>query len=200
MKSLNHANVVKTIDLNYWRGKRYLAMEYIDGVPLNNLIKKGIAFPEQDIIKLARSLVSAFKYLAESRHAPFIRIDCTAANIIVMSDGSPCVIDIEPVKWVPKSFKIYAKLILGLRDARRGTRMRNDSIRFFGRCSLRMMLPPTPVPSRIYQTDKARLAELTRQAIERGYDKDLIGLAVASVADPSAVKYADWERVLSASA
>jgi len=196
LKSLNHPNVVKTLDLINCGGKRYFVMEYIDGVTLIDIAKKGRRFGKKEIIKFARGLAAAFKYLEEDKRSPFIRTDPSALHVIIRADGSPCVIDIEPM--IAKDLRTYASHIFGLRDVDRVARKR-ECVRILGKYSLRMALPPAP-PPRIYQADKARLGELKRRAIERGYDEDLVGLAVASVENPDAVAFADWERVLSASA
>jgi len=196
LKSVNHPNVAKTLDLIERDGERYWAAEYVDGVPLNERVATGGRLQDADIVKLARGLLSAFRSIAELRGAAFITIDLRLPNVIVRADGSPCIIDVEPLANLSKDVRFYADHLLGRRAAYRAEQ-RIYCVRFLGKCALRMALPPTPFPL-IYQADRARLGELKRLAVGRGYDKGLIGLAVASVANPGAVAFADWERISAA--
>jgi len=199
IKSLNHPNVVNTLDLIENDGRRYRVMEYIDGVRLDSLVTQDIPFQDENIIKLARGLASAFKYIVESRCKPFIFIDSGPHNIIVRADGSPCVIDIEHAERISRDVRLYAAINLPVLRRVYRNAAKGYYIRTLGKCALLMALAPTPKPL-IYQTDKERLGDLKRRALARGYDEDLIGLAVRSVENPSAVAFADWERVLSLSA
>jgi len=205
IKRLNHPNVVKTLDLIEQDGGRYWVMEYVDGAPLDELVQKGVPLRDEEIARVARGAAAAFKYLERNQMKPFIVTDPMFRHIIVRADGSACVIDIEPRQPLSNNIGFYAGHLLGLRRVYRKATM-YSYIKCLGMCALLMALAPNPLPPEfVYwydqrRRDEERLPEWKRRALARGYDKDLIGLAVASVADPSAVKYADWERILSASA
>jgi len=189
IKRLNHPNVVKTLDLIEHDGGRYWVMKYVDGVSVDELVKRGIPLRGEAIAKLARGAAAAFRYLEHSLSKPFIFLQPALPNILVRADGSPCVIDMEPLEPLSNDIRFYGGYLPGLRRVYRKARM-NSYIRVLGKCALRAALPSAPK-----ERSKERLTELGRQAIARGYDEDLIGLAVASVADPRAVKFADWERI-----
>jgi len=205
LKNINHPNIVKTYDLVRSQGRHYLVMEYVDGEPLESFTQNGAPFQEADIRKLARGLLAAFAYIETSNYRPLIESDFKRENIMVGRDGAPRVIDIEPLGFWGKRRKAAAPLkylayLLRLSGLRKPIKTDGETIVIIGRCVLRMACMPLPdhIPNREWQGNKARLADLERWAVGRGYDEDLIGLAVASVADPSAVAFADWERILAA--
>jgi len=199
LKSLNHPNVLKVHDLFMRADGFYLATEYFDGAFLSDFINAGAPFKEADIKRFARALLAAFSYIEARAGRRMLLADFEHRNVLVGLNGAPCIIDIEPKNLLGRKATLavltdYLLRLLRLNDS--SVVVDNRCIAIIGACALKMASAPLPDSETHWLLDKEQTAELERRALAGGYDGDLIGLAVASVADPSAVAFADWERIL----
>ncbi|MEO1270015.1 MAG: protein kinase, partial [Myxococcota bacterium] len=81
--SLNHPNVVKVFDCGRDGERLYLAMEYVPGRPLTELILDQGPLPWQRVVALTRQLLVALGHAHESEHR-LIHRDVKPDNILVM--------------------------------------------------------------------------------------------------------------------
>jgi predicted Ser/Thr protein kinase len=84
---LKHPGVVTLFEAGEIQGKRYLAMEVIDGQPLQAWLRKK---PLRDQVAVLRDVAIAVHHAHEQG---VLHRDLKPANVPVRKDGSPCVMD-----------------------------------------------------------------------------------------------------------
>jgi eukaryotic-like serine/threonine-protein kinase len=87
--ALSHPNVVAVFDQGTDRGHVYLAMEYVPGRPLSELISAGPLEPAE-AIEILRDVADALDY-AHLRGV--VHRDVKPANVLVAADGTPKLAD-----------------------------------------------------------------------------------------------------------
>jgi TolB-like protein len=87
--ALNHPNIVTLYSVEEAEGIHFLAMELVDGQPLQLLIpEKGLAVPQ--VISMAKALAEA---LAAAHEKGIVHRDLKPANVMVTSEGRVKVLD-----------------------------------------------------------------------------------------------------------
>ncbi len=81
---LNHPNIATIYDAGDVDGVPYIAMELIEGEPLDVLLQKQGRLPYQRVLLLARQLADALAY---AHRAGIVHRDVKPSNIIVCPDG-----------------------------------------------------------------------------------------------------------------
>ncbi len=99
LSSLQHPNIVKFIDLFVEDHRAYLALERVDGVPLNQLVGEQGPIEPDHAIELALTACHILQYL-HSQDPPVIHRDFTPDNLMVQSDGSLKLIDFSVAQQV----------------------------------------------------------------------------------------------------
>lgn len=87
--NLTHPFIVSMFDVGEIRGKPFIAMEFVEGRSLKDVMMEKI-FGEEEIIKLALDLLSALSY-AHSKGV--IHRDIKPSNILITSSGHPKLAD-----------------------------------------------------------------------------------------------------------
>jgi serine/threonine-protein kinase len=97
---LNHANIVQVFEFAEEQGELYLAMEYVQGVNLAELLKRldGVPIPVGMAAYLVRDLALALGYAhaltdEEGRSLSIIHRDVSPSNVMVGYDGSVKLVD-----------------------------------------------------------------------------------------------------------
>src|SRR6185295_15393615 len=62
---LNHPNIVQVLDLGFEDGECYLAMEYLDGQPMSQVIKRLDNLPAEAELVMVCDVLRALKYAHE---------------------------------------------------------------------------------------------------------------------------------------
>jgi len=92
--ALNHPNIVTVHDIDQWDGIDFIAMEYVEGKTLGELIgRKGLKLNEA--LKYAIQIADA---LAKSHAAGIVHRDLKPGNVMVTPDGRVKVLDFGLVK------------------------------------------------------------------------------------------------------
>ncbi len=82
--SLSHANIVTIYDVGEAGGFPYIAMELLNGQPLDNVMEARGAFPIGDVLHVAHQLADALSYA----HAQgIVHRDIKPSNIMLSKDG-----------------------------------------------------------------------------------------------------------------
>ncbi|SFZ79518.1 serine/threonine-protein kinase [Chitinimonas taiwanensis] len=81
---LNHAGIITMYDCGDENGHAYLAMEYVEGKPLQSLLDQGIRLPLNRVLKLADQLFAALAYAHEH---DVVHRDIKPANLMLKADG-----------------------------------------------------------------------------------------------------------------
>jgi serine/threonine protein kinase len=96
LAALSHPNVVRVLEVFEENGTAYMALDYIKGHDLQQIVDEGRAFlaPDQMVI-MARKLVSALGHI---HHEGYLHCDVSPDNICVGEDGEPVLIDFGSVQ------------------------------------------------------------------------------------------------------
>ena len=85
---LQHPNVVGVFDRGTYDGSHYIAMEYVEGASLNDLIERGLSVPEA--VELVRQVLAGARYA----HAHgIVHRDLKPQNVLVDAEGRARVTD-----------------------------------------------------------------------------------------------------------
>jgi eukaryotic-like serine/threonine-protein kinase len=103
---IHHPHIVEILDLGEYRGVLYLVMEWIDGVPLNQLMKAARAFGGIPISVAVRMVLQACTGLhaahelrnAEGKLVGLVHRDVSPQNIMVTYEGVAKVVDFGVAK------------------------------------------------------------------------------------------------------
>jgi serine/threonine-protein kinase len=93
---LNHPNIVQIYDFGCVEGIHYLAMEYVDGLSLRALLKRG-RFSERDAIQVVRQAVRA---LGVAHALGIVHRDVKPDNLMLTSRGELKLVDLGIAKRV----------------------------------------------------------------------------------------------------
>jgi len=87
LRTLNHPNIVKMIDMVGWAGNYYMIMEYVPGGDLSALIDAAPeGMPVERALSIALDLADA---LTRAHRLNIIHRDLKPANILLADDGTP---------------------------------------------------------------------------------------------------------------
>jgi tetratricopeptide (TPR) repeat protein/predicted Ser/Thr protein kinase len=86
---VGHANIATIYDVDEADGRLYLAMEYVDGQPLEKRIREGL-LPPLDVVKIGIQIADA---LDAAHHRGVIHRDVKPTNILVDGNGVVKVVD-----------------------------------------------------------------------------------------------------------
>ena len=100
LSNINHPNIVKVLDFYDGHEGLFIIMEYVPGIPLDELIKtKTGPIPEERAFKIFAKILDGFQY-AHSRKPAIIHRDIKPSNIIIDENDEPKIIDFGIVKIV----------------------------------------------------------------------------------------------------
>src|SRR5438552_3036852 len=97
--ALNHPNIVTIYDLGSEAGVEYLAMEFIEGKTVDQLIPRGGIH----VSELLRYAVQAADALAKAHEAGIVHRDLKPSNVMVSADGLVKVLDFGLAKFTQVS-------------------------------------------------------------------------------------------------
>ena len=88
--NLSHPNIVTIYDIAQQDGVLFIAMEYVDGRPLSDVITEAGALPIERLVRILRQVAEALDY-AHRLH--FVHRDIKPANILVTGEDRAIVTD-----------------------------------------------------------------------------------------------------------
>src|SRR5260370_28359962 len=91
--ALDHPGIVKVIEIGHGEFGDFIAMEYIDGRPLQSLLGQPLPLP--DALRFATQISSA---LAAAHATGIVHRDIKPANVLVTASGAVKVVDFELCK------------------------------------------------------------------------------------------------------
>src|SRR4051812_19204287 len=118
---LNHPNIVQTIDVSDADGRHFIAMEYLEGRSLYQVLRRFAAkggFPLRLALSVIRDALSALDYAheladAEGRRLAFVHRDMSPHNVFVTYDGHSKVIDFGIAKARDSSLETKTGVLKG---------------------------------------------------------------------------------------
>ena len=103
LSGLNHPNIVRVLDFTENENGLFIIMEYVSGLPLDELIKTRTGpIPEKRAYQIFEKILDGFNY-AHSRRPAIIHRDIKPSNIIITEDDDPKIIDFGIVKILDTS-------------------------------------------------------------------------------------------------
>jgi serine/threonine protein kinase len=87
---LNHPGIVAIYDVGESDQGPFLAMEFVPGQPLDDLIKSGAPFPIKDKLRIAAGVAEA---LDHAHAAGIVHRDVKPGNVMITEDGRPKLMD-----------------------------------------------------------------------------------------------------------
>jgi serine/threonine-protein kinase len=106
---LSHPNIVTLYDAGEQEGLAFIAMEYLEGVPLSNYCQKSALLPAKQALQIIGTVADALDYA----HAQgVVHRDIKPANIMIMKNRIVKVMDFGIAKLASSS-KTQASMILG---------------------------------------------------------------------------------------
>ncbi len=87
--ALNHPNICTIYEVGEADGNSYIAMEYVDGRPLDRMIPPG-GLPPEDVLRFGSQIVEAFEHAHERG---VIHRDLKSANVVITPAGRVKVLD-----------------------------------------------------------------------------------------------------------
>ena len=97
--SLNHPNIITIYDIGEHEGTRYIAMEYVEGKTLREMLG-GEPLPTKKLIKLSTQIADG---LAKAHTAGIVHRDLKPENLMVTSEGFVKILDFGLAKLMPQS-------------------------------------------------------------------------------------------------
>ena len=105
LKNLNHPSLVNVIDVIHEDQSLFMVMEYVVGRPLDQVIRRGGAMTEKEVIDIGLQLADVLGYL-HSRGQAVIYRDLKPSNLILQDDGRVVLVDFGTVFTSSKDFPI----------------------------------------------------------------------------------------------
>ncbi len=103
LRRLSHPRIPKVYVDFKDEGRQYLAMEFVRGQDLEDIIKKQGALPEQQVLTWADQICEVLDYLHNHKPEPIIFRDMKPSNIMIQPDGSLKLIDFGIAKVFQKA-------------------------------------------------------------------------------------------------
>ena len=97
MEKLHHPLLPHILAAWEENGFTYVAMDYVEGKPLDALLRERGAIPEEQAVEWARQLCKALAYLHGFR-PPVIYRDVKPANVILQKDGKIKLVDFGAIR------------------------------------------------------------------------------------------------------
>jgi TolB-like protein len=99
--ALNHPNIVTIYDVGRYESAPYIAMEYVEGVTLKDLLSAG-PIPMRRLLPFAVQIADG---LAKAHSAGILHRDLKPRNIMVTTEGFVKIVDFGLAKLVPRTLE-----------------------------------------------------------------------------------------------
>ena len=177
---MKHPGIVRVIDIFEENGTAYYAMDFIEGMPLSNVLKKRGKLPEAEAVGYIRQVAEALKYVHGLNR---LHLDIKPGNIMLNKDGKAVLIDFGASKHYDDETGENTSTLLGINTKGYApVEQVNQSFKSFspatdiyalGATLYKLLTGITPPPSNMLNSDEATLPPLpssvsasTRLAVE----------------------------------
>jgi TolB-like protein len=105
--ALNHPNIVTIHDVGGEGGTSYIAMEWVDGTPLSELVAAGRPQPPSALVRIGAQIAEG---LAKAHAAGIVHRDLKPDNVMVTRDGLVKILDFGLAKLAPPTADLGSQL------------------------------------------------------------------------------------------
>ena len=98
--ALDHPSIAAVLDHGIHRGRPFLVMDFIDGLPLHRVLRRG-PLPEKTALRISLRLAETLEYI-HSRD--IIHRDLKPSNIMLRKGGEPVIVDFGFMKSYAEDF------------------------------------------------------------------------------------------------
>src|SRR5580704_18743631 len=88
--ALSHANIVNVYDRGEWAGTYYIVMEYLDGRPLDAIVREEAPLPAERAIELTEQVLRAARF---AHRRGIVHRDLKPHNVLIDEEGRVKVTD-----------------------------------------------------------------------------------------------------------
>src|SRR5512143_1173216 len=106
---LNHAHIVTIYDVGETGDSAYIAMEYVEGKSLREMLDSGVVLPVELITRIAARVASALNYAHENH---VVHRDIKPANIMITSNRDVKIMDFG-IAQIPTGSRTQLGTVLG---------------------------------------------------------------------------------------
>ena len=106
---LNHTNIVTIYDVGETGDIAYIAMEYLEGESLREMLDSGVVLPVDMIVKIASRIASALNYAHENH---VVHRDIKPANIMITANRNVKIMDFG-IAQIPSGSRTQLGTVLG---------------------------------------------------------------------------------------
>lgn len=106
---LNHANIVTIYDVGETDDVAYIAMEYLEGESLREMLDSGVVLPIETIVRIIIRVASALHYAHENQ---IVHRDIKPANIMITSQRDVKIMDFG-IAQIPSGSRTQHGTVLG---------------------------------------------------------------------------------------
>ncbi|MCY2995819.1 MAG: SUMF1/EgtB/PvdO family nonheme iron enzyme, partial [Planctomycetota bacterium] len=201
---LNHPHVVQAYDAREVEGVRFLAMEYVDGVDLNKLVRQCGPLPIPDACELVRQAALGLQHAHE--HG-LVHRDIKPSNLMLTRGGQVKILDLGlaffrmgPTVGEELTRPDRAMGTLDYMAPEQGTDAHGVDIRAdlysLGCTWYKLLTGHSPFSGPQYQTDAAKIVAHARdsvpmnQLVQRGVPAELVAVLTRLMAKSPADRYA----------
>lgn len=89
---LRHPNLVQVLDVGRFRGRLYLAMEWIDGLDCTGLVvgarKRKVEIPFRHVLYIVKEVLQGLHHAHTARDGGFVHRDISPGNILISREGA----------------------------------------------------------------------------------------------------------------
>jgi predicted Ser/Thr protein kinase len=110
LKQLDHTNIVRYVNHGRYQGTDYIAMEFIDGETLDNVMQRRGRFTWEEVVEMGRQICAALQH---AHHAGIIHRDLKPSNLMVTRDGTVKLTDFGIAKDLDESGLTSAHCTVG---------------------------------------------------------------------------------------
>jgi tetratricopeptide (TPR) repeat protein len=113
LRQLNHPNIVHMVSAVEEQGRHYIAMEFVEGGSLRDILASRGSLPASEVVKIALEVADA---LARAHHLKIIHRDLKPANILIARDGTPRLADFGIAHIQGSSHLTQSGILMGTVD------------------------------------------------------------------------------------